>query len=158
MHTSGPIAFPGPLPYILGSMTRLLFTGQSLSQMLQGAQMKTKPTGIPLVGQPQGTEQAGGRAGSRSLPQAALVSCSTFPGCIGLATAATMVQLPHFCSSDTNTPLELYSPASLLYMTFDSVGVVCEVQLSVYVSTLYKICVRDGHEPVLGQTRRRMGR
>ena len=76
--------------------------------------MKTKSTGIPLVGQPQGTEQAGVDLGRKQEPPKALhwrpvISCSTFPGCIGLATRQQCTLSPYFVSL---TPLGTLVPGS----------------------------------------------
>ena len=78
--------------------------------------MKTKSTGIPLVGQPRGTEQAGVDLGRKQEPPEALhrrpvISCSTFPGCISLATAAAMYTVSSLCFSDT-MPLGTLFPGS----------------------------------------------
>lgn len=70
IRTGGLIPSPAPLPYILGSppwsvIYRTIPLSASASE---GAHTKTKPTGIPLVGQPRGTEQAGVDVGKKQEP------------------------------------------------------------------------------------------
>lgn len=75
--------------------------------------MKTKPTGIPLVGQPQSTEQAGVDVGKKQEPpQVVWYKLQHFPWLYRLGSYSNNGTLfPHFVPL-TQYPWELYSPGS----------------------------------------------